>query len=466
MPPPLPPAETPSAVEPRAAPPSGRRFPCPGCGAKLDFDPAARALACPYCAYTEQIDPSSEEVRERDWDEYWKSAAARGAKIVGRSSEVRCKGCSAVVLLEDKVVIDKCPYCGNDLENHPVSAENMILPEGILPFKVDHKQATSAFKTWIAGRWFAPRDFRQLADLGRLSGIYVPFWTFDSMTYTRYTGERGDNYQEIETYTDMETTTHTDAQGRTTTQTRPVTKTRMVTKTRWSRVSGDVQHFFDDLLVPASKSIPAELIDQLGPWDLQNLESFQPAFLAGFQTERYTVGLRSGFDVARGMMEGSIRALCCQDIGGDHQRLHNVSTQHTGISFKHVLQPIWMAPYRYHDKTYRIAVNARTGEVVGTRPWSFWKIALVILAVLGVIGAIIGIGALTQAVSLNAPLKARGPRSIVAAGPSEIPASVTTKWQRSFRSHGARTKVRATPPGARLFACATRVSTAIVETPS
>lgn len=374
--------------------PTGRKFPCPGCGAKLDFEPSARALKCPYCGYSEKIAPDSTEVRERDWEDYWRNASRRGATIDGRSSEVQCQACAAVVLVEDKVVIERCPYCGNDLENKPVTARGMILPEGIMPFKVDHQRAVQAFNAWIAGRWFAPGDLKQLANLGRMAGVYVPFWTFDSMTYTHYTGQRGDNYQETETYTEPETYFTTDANGNQVSQTRMVTKTRTVTKIRWYPVSGNVEHFFDDVLVCASKSIPADLIEQLAPWDLPNVEPFRPEFLAGFQTERYTVDLKEGFDTARGIMDGEIRGLCCRDIGGDHQQLSSVHTQHAGITFKHILQPVWLAPYRYRDKLFRIVVNARTGEVVGTRPYSFWKPVLLVLGILAVIGVIAGIAAL------------------------------------------------------------------------
>lgn len=368
---------------------TGRKFPCPGCGAKLDFDPTQRALKCPYCGYARQVDDSAGQVAERDWDEYWRTAERdHGATIAGRSSEARCRACAAVVLLEDKVATDKCPYCGNDLDNRPVSAQDMILPEGILPFKVDLKRARSAFNDWIAGRWFAPSDLKHLADLGRFNGVYVPFWTYDSMTNTNYTGQRGDNYQVVETYTDTETYTTTNAQGQQVTETRPVTRTRVVTHIRWTYASGHVEHFFDDVLVCASKSIPDSLMQQLSPWDLGNYEPFRADFLAGFQTERYTVGLKEGFDVARGVMDTAIRGLCCQDIGGDHQQLDAVQTRHSAITFKHVLHPVWLAPYRYRGALHRIAINARTGEVVGTRPYSFWKILTFILALLVIAGVV------------------------------------------------------------------------------
>ena len=61
-------------------------------------------------------------------------------------------------------------------------------------------------------------------------------------------------------------------------------------------------------------------------------------------------------------MDAEIRGLCTQDIGGNHQRLYSVHTQHVGITFKHVLLPLWLAAYRYQDQTYRILVNGATAK--------------------------------------------------------------------------------------------------------
>src|SRR5262249_11997487 len=65
-----------------------------------------------------------------------------------------------------------------------------------------------------------------------------------------------------------------------------------------------------------------------------------------------------------------------------------VRTQYVGVTFKHLLLPVWVAVYRYRDKVFRILVNARTGEVQGERPYSWVKIALLVLAIL-LIGAVV-----------------------------------------------------------------------------
>src|SRR5213079_3215965 len=110
-----------------------------------------------------------------------------------------------------------------------------------------------------------------------------------------------------------------------------------------------------------------------------------------------------GFNKAHVLMEVVIRQLCARSIGGDHQRIEVVQTQHVGVSFKHILLPIWLAAYRYRDQAYRILVNARNGKVAGTRPYSFIKIALLVLAILAVIGAIIALVALSQGSRVQAP---------------------------------------------------------------
>lgn len=79
-------------------------------------------------------------------------------------------------------------------------------------------------------------------------------------------------------------------------------------------------------------------------------------------------------------MDGIIHQDISYDIGGDHQRIYQVNTQHNHITYKHCLLPIWSAAFLYHNKSYRFVVNGRTGQVQGERPYSYWKIAFAILA--------------------------------------------------------------------------------------
>ena len=112
--------------------------------------------------------------------------------------------------------------------------------------------------------------------------MYIPYWTYDAMTYTRYTR---DARRQLHDDRDLHRPRR---QGNT------VTRTRTVVRTNWYPVSGEVQHFFDDVLVCGSKSMPPHLIRGLEPWDTGELEPFQDQFLAGLKTERYAVDLKEG----------------------------------------------------------------------------------------------------------------------------------------------------------------------------
>ena len=80
---------------------------------------------------------------------------------------------------------------------------------------------------------------------------------------------------------------------------------------------------------------------------------------------------------------------CRKDIGGDEQRVEQVATNHSDITFKLVLLPVWIACYIYAGKTWRVYINDRTGEVMGERPYSKLKIALAVLTGLAIVGLIV-----------------------------------------------------------------------------
>lgn len=359
-------------ITPQPLPTPGKKFPCRACGAHLEFNPKAQALTCAYCNYVEQIPQSAEEVVERSYEDYLKASRAGLHVSSGAEVEVKCHACGAVIMMQANVVTQDCPFCGVHLQSQPHATEPFIEPSAILPFKIDHAGAKGAFQNWIRGLWFAPNALKQIGELGKLVGMYTPFWTFDTMTLTFYRGQRGTHYWVTEDYI-------ANVNGRN------VPRTRRVQHTRWQPVSGSVQHWFDDVTVLASRGMPAEYAQDLDPWDLKALTNFRAEYLSGFRTERYQVGLEEGFSRAQQFMQPTLHALICRDIGGDAQQVQSASTQYSGVTFKHVLLPIWISAYRYAGQLHRILINARTGEVQGSRPYSPWKIAGAVLLALAVI---------------------------------------------------------------------------------
>ena len=288
---------------------------------------------------------------------------------------VTCQGCGAEVTLDENITSDECPFCDANIlaDKHSKKA---IKPKSLLSFKVPKDSAVDEFSKWVKGRWFAPNKLKHFARIGKMNGMYMPFWTYDSRTSTSYSGMRGEYYYTTETYT-------TTVNGKT------VTRTRQVRHTRWYPASGMVRNSFDDILILGSTSLPRKYAEKLEPWDLNNLVPYSHDFLQGFRVESYSVNLKEGFADAREKMRPTIRETVRRDIGGDTQRIHSINTHYDDVTFKHILLPVWISTYHFRQKVYRILVNARTGEVQGERPWSWVKISFAVLTLIAIITVII-----------------------------------------------------------------------------
>ncbi|MBN1567763.1 MAG: hypothetical protein JXA73_07935 [Acidobacteria bacterium] len=347
---------------------------CSRCGAKTNFAPGTSALKCPYCGFETLIPRSEESVGELDYREFLEKVG--NEKESSEAQRIHCEKCGAETTMPAESAAGICPFCGANMV-FSGSVSRLIKPESLLPFKIGRKEAFVSFRRWIKGLWFAPGKLKQYARSdSKLAGVYLPYWTYDSAATTNYQGERGDYYYTTEAYTAM-------VNGRS------VRRTRQVRHTRWRPASGTVHNSFDDILILASKSLPAKHIEELAPWDLNNLVPYADEYLSGFRAESYQVSLPEGFESAKSVMSAAIQNSIRQDIGGDEQRIHSAQTRYSGITFKHILLPLWLSAYRFHEKVYRIVINARTGEVQGDRPYSAWKIAAAVLAALAIVGVII-----------------------------------------------------------------------------
>jgi hypothetical protein len=351
--------------------PAIHSYPCPNCGANTVFGPGTGALLCDHCGQKTPIVQSVDRIAENDYRTAVADAAmAPMIAMTSGASEVQCKTCGARA--QSNKHAERCAFCDSAMIVE-LPAEPMLLPQALLPFEQKREDAQLRFVKWLSTRWFAPFKLVARAKRDGLDGVYLPYWTYDAHTSTSYEGERGDHYWTTETYTDSNGNR----------------QTRQVQQTRWSHASGTVTVDFDDLLVCASKSLPAALIEELEPWDVETLSPFDGRYLAGFIAERHKVELTDGFEVAKERMEPRIINEIHQDIGGDVQRISSHQTEHRNVTWKHILLPMWLSAFHYGERVFRVTVNARTGEVSGERPYSAFKITVFVLFIAALIGGLI-----------------------------------------------------------------------------
>lgn len=334
---------------------------CENCNASLTFKPGTHSLVCSYCNFENKInspEKQNQTIQEFDIDSYEREVFNQEETV--KTAVVKCAGCSAETTLGQNLTSKDCPFCGTPLVIQQGKVKRLHKPHYLLPFAITEREASEAFKKWINSLWFAPNKLKRFARAKKkLQGIYLPFWTYDCFTQTQYRGERGDEY----------TVTRTNSKGESSSQVR----------VRWYPAGGTVFDAFDDILIPATRSLPKKHLLELEPWDLQNLQPYNDKFLHGFKTENYQLTLRQGYGQAKQRMNEVIRQTIKRDIGGDQQRIHSVSTDYRDPTFKHILLPTWTSAYRFKKKTYQYVVNARTAEVQGGRPYSWMKISVAVL---------------------------------------------------------------------------------------
>jgi len=352
---------------------------CEQCGAVLTYAPGTDKLVCQYCGHENQITAPLIEIREECLDSALADGAGRAP--IEETRTVKCASCAAEFTFDPATHAGSCPFCGHSIVKD-TGIHRQIKPAALLPFLVTQREAREHVKRWLQSLWFAPTKLKTYArEEGGLAGVYLPYWTFDSRTRTRYRGRRGDYYT-------------VPMQVRTRVNGKMVTQTRNVRKVRWRSASGEVSRFFDDVLVLASRSLPTWMTDRLEPWDLIGLKPYTPEYVAGFQAEAYQLDLDACFEEAARKMREVIAMDVRQAIGGDVQEIQAMDIQHSDRTFKHVLLPCWLGAYLFGGKSYHLVVNARTGAVQGERPYSWVKIALAVLAAVVVGGIALALFAL------------------------------------------------------------------------
>lgn len=358
------------------------RWPCDSCGADLRFAPGQTELVCDHCGHTQAIPRAMREEATRAMGEHDLTRGLKGDLAPGAMEEpqtTKCPNCGALVEFSGAEHASQCPFCATPVVIG-TGTNRQIKPQALIPFQLDERTARAAMAKWLGRLWFAPNGLVDYARKGRaMSGLYVPYWTFDAATRSSYSGQRGTYYYETRMVT-------VEVNGK------RQQRQEQVRKTRWQSVSGRVARAFDDVLVLASQSLPHGYTQGLEPWDLGALEPYRPDYLAGFIAEGYTISLSDGNGTAHQIMAQVISGDVARDIGGDEQRIGQINTDYSAETFKHILLPVWLAAYKYNGKTFRFVVNGQTGKVQGERPYSAWKIAFAVLAATIVIGIVAVLG--------------------------------------------------------------------------
>jgi Zn finger protein HypA/HybF involved in hydrogenase expression len=353
--------DAPAGVQQSVVATAREKFNCPACGGEAQWNPAKHALICPYCGTESPADLLTRDehtvIVEHDLAAALRAIPDSARGWHAEKTSVQCQSCRAISVFDPEKISRSCDFCGSTALVPYEQVKDSFRPESLLPFKVAESDARTMLRAWYHRQWLAPNAFVKKALTDTVKGVYLPYWTFDAKVDARWTAESGRYYYVRE-------------------------KNRQVRRVRWSPAAGEVSHAFDDELVGASHGVHPKLLRGVEPFPTSELVPYDPGYLSGWMVERYQIDLVAASTRSRAQMDAALREICAQQVPGDTHRNLVVSSNYTDQTFKHILAPIWLMTYVYGGKSYQAVVNGVTGAVAGERPWSWIKIALLVLLAL------------------------------------------------------------------------------------
>jgi predicted RNA-binding Zn-ribbon protein involved in translation (DUF1610 family) len=353
-------------------------YECPNCGSAIAYDVSAGGVACEYCGYTAPVQ-SVHLGRTAAEFEFTLETVSQSERGWGEKRQVlHCDSCGAELSIPKGALTSTCPYCASNQVNVTTCTDENLRPRFLVPFKITGEQSQGLVRDWLGKGWFHPKELSTNTVLARLSGLYLPFWTFDTRIQANWRAQVG--YEK--------TVRHYNAS-----QKRWENRTKIV----WRWEEGAVSYDIDDFLITGSapQRISHRILKRTYPYDMRGLMAYDPGYLAGWQAQAYETTLTDAWESGKNIMREDARKACVNDIPTQRFRNFSMQVDFGDESWRYILLPIYLAAYRFEGETYQVMVNGQTGTIAGQKPVAWWKIWLAVTAalapgtLLGLIGALL-----------------------------------------------------------------------------
>lgn len=378
---------------------------CANCGGVLEYSAELNKMVCSYCGSSYTIEelneiekakeaekenitekpaetaPSNEEKRivtgptiftlknssgfasdeVGDWNTILKKKNEEKAKEELRMHAsvqmqiMRCTACGAELAVNGVETSTFCAYCG---QATVVSdrVDEYLKPDYIIPFKVTRDAAEKTIRMHLNKGFFVPKGIKNF-EVEKIRGIYVPFWLFDMQ------------------YSDRQFYKYTKKQGKS-------------SVTRYEYF--EAKTVFKQLTLDASLNLNDDSSARLEPYDMRQLEEFDMAYLSGYYSDRFDVGVAdiTGNAVLRAGELFNEQAQ--MEIKHKGSKLVKNDPDFNVWKTEYALLPAWFLSFTYDDKPFTILVNGQTGKMVGAVPYVKFK-AYAIFAVVALLLCALGI---------------------------------------------------------------------------
>ena len=373
-------------------------YQCPACTGPLHFDGKLGKLKCDYCGSAFTLQEAEDFYREKnkkaaeaDKEAHKKadeaeaasaaSAASASAASAASAEEAdyagnaggasgwgsdaahmrayHCTKCGAELICDDTTAATSCPYCGNNTVI-PGKFAGVDRPDYVIPFKVDKKQAVSAFKNYYKGRKLLPSSFESENHIEEIKGVYVPFWMFSG---------RIEGSAEYEAYEESKRRDRDEE----------------VVIRKYYEVQREGEMSFEKIPVDASTKMPDDLMDSIEPFDYKEMRPFAMEYMPGYLANKYDVAKEESRGRADDRAVQSFRAALKDSVKNYNSvRVMKQKEKIHPDKAEYGMLPVWLLSSNFQGKNYLFAMNGQSGKMIGDLPISKAKLVAWVIGVFAV----------------------------------------------------------------------------------
>jgi ribosomal protein S27E len=396
----VPPAQTPQAAQavrpPQAEPTvvdtsSGKTDglnKCPRCGSTdISTQPGTGMLRCNYCRFVFEPPVSAGfQKAETLTGEVVGSGAVDITQPEDTQVTIKCQGCGAEVVVDvNESMTSRCHWCRQILSvEHQIP--NGAVPDILLPFLLSKEQARTHIEEFVRKRtFFANSTFKREFTTENITGVYLPYLVVDANAHSNLKGQAGHVARRYQRGSDNNKKTYYDIDI--------------------YDVGRDFDLAVNGLTVEASSekrnvdiwSNTNNVINAIMPFDVEKAVPYNGNYLKGFTSERRDTNI----DELKALVNTQIRDIARFQANGSTKgydagiRWESEETALQGTQWRAAYLPVWLYSYLEvkgggKQLLHYVAVNARTGETMGSVPVDSKRL-LAVAAVIELVAAPLGI---------------------------------------------------------------------------
>lgn len=361
---------------------------CPKCGATdISLNVNTGKLRCNFCRH--EFEPIKVEGLQTDISKLEGQIIGSGAQdIVADTNDVvtfKCNSCGAEVVIDTASSTQaRCHWCRNTLSINQ-QIPNGSVPDVVLPFQMKKDVAKKQIENFVGKRkFFAHPKFRQEFTTQNIMGVYFPYMVVDVNSHSRLVG-----------------------QGEHLTR-RYSVKVGDRTESRYDADLYNVSREFDlaingltiesnlDRLDTASSNKTNNVINSIMPFDIENCVRYDSNYLKGYTSERRDTNIEQLKNLVETQSKDVARFAANETLKQYDRGVAWSSEQFDvkGQQWKAAYLPVWLYSYQQvkGDKKllHYVAVNARTGETMGSVPIHMPKLFLIsaLVEILGILAMV------------------------------------------------------------------------------